>query len=394
MTDHLKSPVLTRLLGNIFSYPYASEGKDKDGIFAPARKYKKSTAVKKPILQINGPRKITYLCFDIDRAYGGIAWQDANLPLPNIVVINPENLHAHLVYELAKPVWLRKKDDDRPGEASPIRYMKAVRMAMGRDLGSDPSYNMFMVKNPFHPSWDIRIGPEQPYSLAELSEHLDLTEMSGARLEQNFFGRNCTLFDSVRYWAYSHVGDSTDLESFKKAVYYEAEKLNSSFPAPLQPLPEKEIRDIVKSVSGWIWTRYTGSGNIKRRRIMGLDRNQSLRERQQQGQLYSARIRNESTISKIRHAVSILLSQGANINKSTIASTSKLARSTVRDNWKVVVETLAQSQSGEDNHIAMAGDPDRHSAATPTRESDEPMRRTDRFCPVVPSSGPVVTVDA
>ena len=90
MTDHLKSPVLTRLLGNIFSYPYASEGKDKDGIFAPARKYKKSTAVKKPILQINGPRKITYLCFDIDRAYGGIAWQDANLPLPNIVVINPE----------------------------------------------------------------------------------------------------------------------------------------------------------------------------------------------------------------------------------------------------------------------------------------------------------------
>ena len=109
MADHLKSPVLTRLLKNIFSYPYASEGKDRDVIFPPARKYKKSTAVEKPILQINGPRKITYLCFDIDRAYGGIAWQDANLPVPNMIVINPENLHAHLVYELAKPVWLRKK---------------------------------------------------------------------------------------------------------------------------------------------------------------------------------------------------------------------------------------------------------------------------------------------
>jgi len=40
MADHLRSPVFTRLLENIFSYPYASEGKDKDGIFAPARKYK------------------------------------------------------------------------------------------------------------------------------------------------------------------------------------------------------------------------------------------------------------------------------------------------------------------------------------------------------------------
>ena len=77
--------------------------------------------------------------------------------------------------------WLNQYGLER-SDAPPVRYMKAGQKAMERSLGADPSYNGLMVKNPFHPVWDLRIGREQPYSLDELSEHLDLIEMSGARL--------------------------------------------------------------------------------------------------------------------------------------------------------------------------------------------------------------------
>jgi hypothetical protein len=38
----------------------------------------KEKALTKKVLQINGPRKITYLTFDIDKPHSGLAWQEAN----------------------------------------------------------------------------------------------------------------------------------------------------------------------------------------------------------------------------------------------------------------------------------------------------------------------------
>ena len=108
MTDHLNSPIFERLYNNISPFPYASEGKDERGVFGHARRYPKSIAVTKPYIQKNGQRLKIYLPFDIDRQNGGTAWMDANLPAPNFDIIDPRNGHAHLVYELVKPIWLKK----------------------------------------------------------------------------------------------------------------------------------------------------------------------------------------------------------------------------------------------------------------------------------------------
>ncbi len=52
------------------------------------------------------PGWLTALRFDIDTDGGCAAWIEAELPAPNLVVVNPRNGHAHLVYLLG--AWCRR----------------------------------------------------------------------------------------------------------------------------------------------------------------------------------------------------------------------------------------------------------------------------------------------
>ncbi|MHB1681166.1 MAG: replication initiation protein [bacterium] len=45
-----------------------------------------------------------FLVFDVDKPKAALSFESANLPEPNIVVINPKNTHAHLLYYLENPV--------------------------------------------------------------------------------------------------------------------------------------------------------------------------------------------------------------------------------------------------------------------------------------------------
>ena len=323
------NPVLERLATNIWREPYASDGKI-DGVFQPARRMAKSRALEKPNIQINGPRLIRYLSFDIDRRLGALAWDDANLPPPNIIVINQDNLHAHLIYELEKPIWKRTENDRRPGEAPPVRYCNAVWKGMRRDLKADPGYTGLMVKNPFNAQWRTVVLRSRPYRLAELAAHLDLDDNSDCDIRDNPDGRNCTLFDSIRYWAYRSVKDYSDRESFKLALSDELDRLNQSL---RNPLPGRETNDIAKSVSRWVWTKYDGCGKARRRGIMHLDPRESLRARQQQGQAYTCTLRIDSTMQKIASTIRSLLLAHKPVTKSAVASICQLHRNTVARYW-------------------------------------------------------------
>ena len=69
-------------------------------------------------------------------------------------------------------------------------------------------------------------------------------------------GRNCTLFDSGRKWAYKQVLKyrlTGDREEFFEAVRCALEDMND-FP---DPLPNSEVKQIAKSISKWTWKNYT-----------------------------------------------------------------------------------------------------------------------------------------
>ncbi|MFA0157419.1 replication initiation protein, partial [Vibrio sp. 10N.261.46.A3] len=54
----------------------------------------KITAIKKKYLQVNQPKLVTYLIFDIDRQGAVLAWYDCNLPPPHWSTKTPENAHG------------------------------------------------------------------------------------------------------------------------------------------------------------------------------------------------------------------------------------------------------------------------------------------------------------
>ncbi|MFZ2530014.1 MAG: replication initiation protein [Rhodococcus sp. (in: high G+C Gram-positive bacteria)] len=176
-------------------------------------------------------------------------------PMPNAVVENPHNGHAHVVWALAEPFtrteYARRK---------PLAYAAAVTEGLRRAVDGDAAYSGLMTKNPTHDAWSTHWLHTEPRSLAELEANLG-THMPPARWRQSRtrranpvgLGRNCTLFETARTWAYReirhHWGDPAGLG---RAIHAEAAMLNAGFS---EPLPASETRAVAASIHRWIITK-------------------------------------------------------------------------------------------------------------------------------------------
>jgi hypothetical protein len=166
----------------------------------------KAQAILRRYIQTQPRNVVGALPFDIDIEYAAIRWEDVNLPPPNLVVINPENSHAHYLYLIRDPVFL--------GEGKPLtqvaEYMRTVHRAMIFQLKADPSFSGFTVKNPLNEFWPIWSPAKEPYDLDLLLEYLNPRALKFARRktkpsEEIGLGRNVSLFNAVRVWAYRSV---------------------------------------------------------------------------------------------------------------------------------------------------------------------------------------------
>lgn len=197
---------------------------------------------------------ITSLTFDIDRPDAGAAWIDADLGQPNWITQNEANGHAHLGYALAAPIPRSPCARQRPQ-----RYLARIQHAMTVAMRADRAYPHFLTKTPGHPRWRTIWGRRAPYTLDELRQPLpeDLTIPRPIELREAVGeGRNVTLFDSLRCWAYRTRQHYDNLEDWQAACLTAAEGLNV-FPAPL---PMSEVRSIAKSVARWTWRHITEEG--------------------------------------------------------------------------------------------------------------------------------------
>jgi Replicase family len=341
---------LDRLADNLWVKPYASDGKDDTGLFLRCKTMTKEKALTKKVLQINGPRKITYLTFDNDQPHSGLAWQDANLPMPNLIVFNPDNGHSHYIYELAKPIWLKKKGDTRRGDAPPVKWLKTVRNAMNKQLGADPQYTYSMVKNPFHPAWRVRCLNPDPYTLAELSCHLDLepTRRKSSHddilpLEEASEGvRRDTLYHHLAKFSYTEKQHHTTLDSFIGALDIEAEAMNRRIP---QSSPYNEVDDLVHYVGNWTWDNYTGrKPDNKNRGILDLDKALPIGERQRIGQNYTAKLQPESTLGELITAINTIRDRGLKPTKTRIAKFAGRHRNTVARHWPQLQQVFGTTE--------------------------------------------------
>ena len=233
----------------------------------------KIEAIEKRYIQPNHPVRKYWLPYDIDRPGAGYDWEFIECPAPNLVIENPENKHAHLLYGLEIPVYTS------PGaHQKPLRYAAAIDYSLAKKLGADMGYSGLIVKNPLNTkAWHVWEVEEQLYDLDWLADYLDLERYWDRRrkLPDYGLGRNCTLFEHLRRWSYRAIntGNWKSLDSWHAGVLHKATMYNDF----TVPLPLTEVKATAKSIARWVWENFSPE---EYRAIMDARRRKSLAIRQ------------------------------------------------------------------------------------------------------------------
>ncbi|HCH8097850.1 TPA: replication initiation protein, partial [Acinetobacter baumannii] len=211
----------------------------------------KRTAIQKPYIQHNPPCLVSSLVFDIDRQDAYFAWSDANLPTPTWIAKNRQNGHAHIGYMLLAPVCTTHR-----AKQNVIQYLAKIEQAYSLALGADRGYTGLITKNPCHGTWENHTFGVQPYDLNYLADFVELQELKTDLKEVSGLGRNCMMFDTVRFWAYEAIRAfiSGSPDSWYAEVLKVAINANGAF---LEPLPYSEVKATAKSIARWVWRNHT-----------------------------------------------------------------------------------------------------------------------------------------
>ena len=243
---------LEQFTGNLPNKPYCSDNMDFGLQIRP-----KHLALLKRYIQPNHPYYTHFFVFDLDypTAYIDLFYSMVGVPMPNWIVENTENGHAHYIYKLYTPIYHTDASNDKP-----IKYGNAVYLALRQALNADINYSGLITKNAVHKHWRTHVLREQPYTLDQLSERLDLTTRQINKQikvdEAVGLGRNCCVFNTVRHWAYVEVrqyrGRDNKFNQWLESVIAQCCSINAQFTDPLQ---YNEVKGIAKSIARWVWKR-------------------------------------------------------------------------------------------------------------------------------------------
>ncbi|MEG1399955.1 MAG: replication initiation protein [Acinetobacter sp.] len=215
----------------------------------------KNLALLKRYIQPNHPYYTHFFVFDLDypTAYIDFYYSMVGVPTPNLIVENPENGHAHYIYKLLTPIYNTNASNDKP-----IKYGNAVYTALRTALDADINYSGLITKNAVHEHWRTHVLREQPYTLDQLSERLDLTTRQINKQikvdEAVGLGRNCCVFHTVRHWAYVEVRQyrGKSFNPWLESVIAQCCSVNAQFSVPMQ---YNEVKGIAKSIARWVWKK-------------------------------------------------------------------------------------------------------------------------------------------
>ncbi|MGS0708038.1 replication initiation protein [Acinetobacter sp. ANC 3781] len=235
------------LLDNLPNNPYCMD--EKPGYMFVRTK---AIAIKKPYLQINPPKKTVYFVFDDDKDDAAVSWFDAGLPKPLWTTQNPLNGHCHHCYKLEIPLFTSEF-----ASVKAIKYAQAIYYAYALKMGADLGYSKLITKNPLHPQWRTTVWTDKSYSLDYLADFVELPKKLPKKLEIVGLGRNVTMFERGRQWAYVAIRDYMYCNSsydWEQVVKKQLEAINSGFE---QPLPYSEVRATAKSIARWVWKKFS-----------------------------------------------------------------------------------------------------------------------------------------
>ena len=342
----LGQPSIQAYYDSLKNRPLVSEGKGATNSLKPAFKTWKGVCNFYTHVERNQIYR-KFIIIDIDRGERSRdMWIDKNMPEPTFIVRNRASGNCQYFYLLKTPVAYHENARKRIQQ-----YYETIEQALCHVLEGDPRYHSNMARNPLHVSHQVIVS-NTPYTLGMLETYFDRDEYpqginsflpgrSQTHVAENgtdSLGRNCTLFDTVRLWAYgaifSPLGET--LDSWQRAVTNMASEVNSRF---THPLSAKEVGYTAKSIYNWVWKNKSklGRGKINRGAYRPyLDSSWSLRTKQ----CKSAHMTNDQRVSsskrKLGTAVLNLKKQHRLIDLLNVIDASGLSRNTVKKYWSHV----------------------------------------------------------
>lgn len=188
------------------------------------------SALKSTYLQPNSITHKYFIILDLDSEMSVLDWSDKGLPAPHLIVRNLHNGRSHMTYILKTSVKI-----DVSGRLKPLKYCSDVEHGLAVRVGADMNYNGLLTKNPFNSSeFKVFSFADQPYDLDYLNEFVDkglVKKQREAKKKRNIedgfaSGRNCTLFDNLRIWAYNNWQHYHPAE-LQSVIHEQAEQLNN-----------------------------------------------------------------------------------------------------------------------------------------------------------------------
>lgn len=293
---------------------------------------KKNNALSYPYIEHNQLYK-KYIAIDVDMPGSAFLWEKHGLPPPTFIVVNPKNSHCHYLWQLRTPVIYTEG-----GRRKPQQFYENVDCSLTRSLpGADPAYVGKFIKNPLSAFWKtIRHNAE--YDLEDFQEYIDTTPI---RKRQNLvwdaLGRNNTLFNNLRFWAYPTVKKYLNNHAgFISAVEEQAFEINSQFISRSDKgsLLHKEVLSTATSVSSYTWRNRFG--DFRRKGIMQLPEDMPLKQKQMLSAGYTNQIRTETVKERIFKAAIELKAQGTPITQKSVSIRAECSIDSVKRNWNEI----------------------------------------------------------
>ncbi|WP_432537881.1 replication initiation protein [Kineococcus arenarius] len=176
-------------------------------------------------------------------------------PMPSWIAESPTG-RGHVGWVLKTPVC--RTDAAR---LEPMRFAAKVEEGLRRSLDGDVGYAGLLTKNPVHDDWVTTWGTDELYELRDLAAGLgELMPRTLPRktADASGLGRNCTLFNRVRLWAYRACRRYDDRAEWEEVVEAFALAVNHEFAVPL---PAGEVGHTAQSVARWVWRNgFTAEG--------------------------------------------------------------------------------------------------------------------------------------
>jgi Primase C terminal 1 (PriCT-1)./Replicase family. len=168
---------------------------------------------------------------------------------PNIVIYNPHNQNHQAYWLLGDPVHCQESSKYN----KPYQFLRAIESAYDEKYDGDQHFARYISRNPFYAFVDTDWRHDRPHKLNALAEVVQLNKRrikKGDR-EVTGRGRNNTVFDDLRRWAYKQDTSNITYNMWLQRCITKAIDYNM-FDKPME-LPE--VQSIGKSVAQYTYNR-------------------------------------------------------------------------------------------------------------------------------------------